>query len=494
MSRQRFDTDLLLSHGYCLADDEHEREIMMPYPPLGILYLSSHLRARGFSVEVYDTTFGSFEGFRERLEACRPRLVGLYGNLMTRANLLRMTAVAREAGATVVLGGPEPAPWAEQYLSRGAHVVVVGEGELTLEELLRRLPERGLDGVAEIRGIRYLDAAGRLQTTGPRSQLRPLDDQPWPDRDAIDMARYLEAWKSHHGASSVSLITARGCPYTCTWCSHAVFGQTHRRRSVENVADEVAHIVDRYDPDRLWYADDVFTHHRPWTLRYARELDRRGLRVPFECISRADRINEGIADALAEMGCFRLWIGSESGSQRVLDAMKRLTDVDDVRAKTAMLQARGIEVGMFIMLGYEGEEESDLEATVEHLKRADPDIFLTTVAYPIRGTPYFDHVADRLRTDLDWERGSDRDLKIAGRHSERYYEHATRWMVNEVGLHRALKSGSRNPLRLGRLYLASRRGRLGMRRTRIEREEQALQPAAGRGWDSAERRAREALR
>jgi radical SAM superfamily enzyme YgiQ (UPF0313 family) len=460
----------VLSHGYCLAEDEHEREIMMPYPPLGLLYLSSHLKARGFSVEVYDATFGSLGGFEDCLASHRPRVVGLSCNLMTRAAILKMITIARAAGARVVLGGPEAGPNAEDYLRSGADVVVIGEGEATLEKLLDELPIQGVDGLESIAGIAYIGADNEVCTTPPRPQLRRLSDQPWPDREAIDMDRYLSTWRAHHGAASVSIITARGCPYTCTWCSHGVFGRTHRRREVTEVADEVEHIVERWKPERLWYADDVFTLNRSWTIEYAAELSRRGLRVPFECISRSDRINREVADALADMGCFRVWLGSESGSQRVLDAMKRLVRVEDIQAKTAMLQARGIQVGMFMMLGYEDEDEEDLAASVDHLKRAAPDVFLTTVAYPIRGTEYYDRVRGKTRSDRPWAERTDRDLRITGRRSLRYYDHAKRWMVNEVNLALARRRGSRDWPRLARFYLASRRGRLGMWLTRNQLE------------------------
>lgn len=482
--------NLLLSHGYCLAEDEHERAVMMPYPPLGMLYLSSHLKAKGFAVEVYDTTFGSVEGFGDALTASRPRFVGLSCNLMTRATVLRMAAMAHDAGAVVVAGGPEAGPNADEYLRHGVDVVVAGEGELTLEELLRHLEAQGRDRLDEVRGIAFLDAAGEVRTTPPRPLLRPLSAQPWPDRAAVDLGAYLRAWRGRHGFGSVSLITARGCPFTCTWCSHGVFGRTYRRREVAEVADEVAWIAQTHAPERLWYADDVFTLNRPWTLAFAAELKRRGLRLPFECISRADRLNPDLADALAEMGCFRLWLGSESGSQRLLDRMGRLTRLEEVQAATAMLQARGIQVGMFMMLGYEGETEADLEATVQHLERSAPDLFLTTVAYPIRGTEYHRRVADRLRSDRPWAERTDRDLRIAGRHSRRYYDHATRWMVNEVNLHLERRRGCRDWLRLSRMLLAARRGRLGMWLTRNEREERELHASSGRGWGPAEERAR----
>jgi radical SAM superfamily enzyme YgiQ (UPF0313 family) len=210
-----------------------------------------------------------------------------------------------------------------------------------------------------------------------------------------------------------------------------VFGETHRRRSVGNVADEVQVIAERYQPERLWYADDVFAIHRSWTIEYAKELDRRRIRLPFECISRAERIDDEVAAALASLGCFRVWIGSESGSQRVLDAMKRKVSVDQVQDTAKRLHRHGIEVGMFIMLGYDGEEMSDLQATVDHLKHASPDVFLTTVSYPIKGTPYYDQVSGRLAPQK-WADQTDRDLVVRGRPVRTYYDFARRWMTAEV--------------------------------------------------------------
>jgi radical SAM superfamily enzyme YgiQ (UPF0313 family) len=303
------------------------------------------------------------------------------------------------------------------------------------------------------------------------------------------MERYLETWKSHHGLSSVSLITARGCPYKCNWCSHTVFGHTHRRRSPEDVVEEVAWIRERYNPDQLWYADDVLTIHPRWFLQYAALLKERGLYFPFECISRADRLKEETIEALAGMGCYRLWIGAESGSQRILDAMQRQADVSDIQQKTKMLQAKGIEVGMFIMLGYDGEEVSDIEATVEHLKKSNPDVFLTTVAYPIKGTKYYHKVTDKILTHLEWEARTDRNLGVTGRYSARFYEHATRWMVNEVNLSKARQAHSSDFLQMAKMFVNARRGRLGMRLTEHEREGNNSQETetGGRGWGTAER-------
>jgi len=384
---------------------------------------------------------------------------------MTRRNVLLAIRQAKEAGATVVLGGPDPANYLAEYLDAGADAIVIGEGELTLEELLTE------KDFTSIKGIAYRGADGAIIRNEPRPMIADLDAQPFPDRAAIDQAGYVDLWRKHHGEGSVSLITARGCPYTCTWCSHAVFGYSHRRRSAANVVDEVEHIVATYHPDLLWYADDVFTMNFKWLFEYAALLERRGLKVPFETISREDRLNEEVVATLARMGCSRLWIGAESGSQRVLDLMKRRTDADRVKSMVHLLHRHGIAVGMFIMLGYEGEERADIEATVGFLKDAAPDTFLTTVAYPIKGTPYYGAVEDRVVAHRTWAEGSDRDLGVLGRHSPRYYRFATRWMVSEVALQRSLRRPTlRAYPRLAKTFVSARVGRLGMLLTEGERE------------------------
>jgi radical SAM superfamily enzyme YgiQ (UPF0313 family) len=462
-------TDVLLAHAYFLAEDAAERQIMRPHPPLGLLYLSSHLKRAGAAVSVFDSTFRTFADFTDRLDRERPPVVGIAVNLMTKRNALRMMAACRERGVKVVVGGPDPPYHAERYLDAGAAVVVVGEGERTVEDLLSRLrlPD-WRSAMADVPGIVFRDGAGRLVRTLPRPLLPDLDAQPGPDREAADMPRYLDAWRRRHGVGTVSLITARGCPYTCTWCSRSVFGTTHRRRSVTSVADEVEQIVDRYRPERLWYADDVFAIHRGWTLAYAAELDRRGLRLPFECISRAERIDDSVADALQSLGCFRVWIGSESGSQNVLDAMQRRVRVEQVQGTTARLHRRGIEVGLFIMLGYDGETLDDLRATIDHLKRTAPDVFLTTVAYPIKGTPYYQQVQQRVKGNGSWMETTDRDLVVRGRPVKRYYDFARRWITAEVSRERHLKS--RRYARAMRAASSALVGRLGMAMTAEWRE------------------------
>jgi radical SAM superfamily enzyme YgiQ (UPF0313 family) len=413
---------ILLTHGYFLEEDHKERQIMKPYAPLGLLYLSSHLRQHGFEVEIYDSTFGTKGELFQELEKGPASALGIYGTLMTRGNVLEIMSRGRAAGWRIILGGPEPANYAAEYLAAGGDVIVAGEGEISLEGLIRT--EMNPAYWPKIPGIIYRRSDGSVCRTPPAPLIPDLDAQPWPDRDRIDIQKYLSVWRAHHGKGSVSIITARGCPYHCNWCSHSVYGKTHRRRSPRGVVDEVEWIIERYHPEMLWLADDVFTIHHGWLFEYAAEMGRRSLRIPFECITRADRVNEQVAETLAALGCFRVWIGSESGSQRILDAMQRGVTLEQVRRAVHLCKSNGIQTGMFLMWGYEGEELEDIEATVEHVRECNPDIFFTTVSYPIRGTPYYDHVAPRLVKISAWEQSTDRDFRIQGRHSRRFYRHA----------------------------------------------------------------------
>ena len=429
--------ELLLTHGYFLYEDPKELQIMKPYPPLGILYICAYLRRRGVQVQVFDSTFSSRQELFDIIRKGPPSVLGVYANLMTRPNVVEILHCAKDAGWRTIVGGPEPGAYIEQYLDAGADFVVIGEGEITLEELLAVLRGDSHQALEEVAGIAFRSRNGEIIQTRPREQIRDINAQPWPAREAIDMDRYVSVWREHHGTGAVSLITARGCPYHCRWCSHQVFGKTHRRRTPTSVADELAWLVGRYHPDMAWMADDVFTIHHGWLFQYASELKQRGLKVPFECISRADRLNSQVVETLAQMGCFRVWIGSESGSQKILDAMERGVTVDEVQSAVSLCRSNGIQTGMFLMWGYDGEELDDIEATIQHVKKSDPDIFLTTISYPIQGTEYSSQVAERVERVKPWSVSSDRDVRIRGRHSRRFYGIADQLLRSEVELEHA---------------------------------------------------------
>ena len=245
-----------------------------------------------------------------------------------------------------------------------------------------------------------------------------------------------------------------------------MYGETHRRRSAKNVVDEIEFLLETYHPDMLWFADDVFTINHAWFHSFYEEMKRRNLKIPFECISRADRLNEEILKQMAELGCFRIWYGSESGSQRILDAMQRRVTVEKIQSVTQQAKNYGIEAGLFVMLGYPGEEISDIEATVDHLKKAGADTFLTTVAYPIKGTEFYHEVESQLYHTAEWMDSTDRQLEFAGRHSKKFYWFANRYLVNEVRQHQLQHHNGTNKLAAAKSLLKARLARIGMELTK----------------------------
>lgn len=417
---------------------------MKPYPTLGILYISSYLKSKGFSVSIFDTTFSSKKDFCNFIEQERPSVVGIYSNLMTKFNVIEQIRFCKQHNCKIIVGGPDVAKYAENYLNIGADVAVIGEAEETMAELLPAISKNGVHKLEQILGIVFQNEDGNIIYNELRPLIKDLDSLPLPDRDAIDIQRYVDTWRTHHTMGSASLICARGCPYTCTWCSRSVFGETHRRRSAKNVVDEIELLRERYKPDMLWFADDVFTINQKWFNEFYAEMKKRNIIIPFECITRADRLNADIIQKMAELGSFRIWYGAESGSQKILDAMQRRVTVDEIQRVTKLTKQHGIEAGFFIMLGYPGEEISDIEETVDLLKETLPDIFLTTVAYPIKGTPLFDEVKKQITTHAEWDKLTDRTLKFSGRFSDAFYKYANRYVVNEVANFRLKQNGNSN--------------------------------------------------
>ena len=425
-----------------------------------MLYLSAFLKTRGYSVEIFDSTFAERSRLVERF-ASESGTVGIYTTLMTRRSVLEIVRAAKRHGWRVILGGPESANYTAEYLEAGADAIVIGEGELTLSELLPALARVGAHRLHDVPGIAFRDEAGAIVHTRERAKLKDLDSLPLPDREAIDHRLYLDAWKTHHGASSINLITARGCPYRCNWCSHAVYGYTHRRRSPAAVADEMQ--CDRRSlRSRPSLVRGRRLHDQPSLARRATrrsssaaESTGRSRRSRAQIVCKARRPCE----LLRKLGCYRIWIGSESGSQKILDGMERGVTVEQVRHSTKLAQAHGIQVGMFLMWGYEGEELEDIAATVEHVKRSNPDVFLTTVSYPIKGTGYFAKVRDKVALPLAWAEGSDRDYVVAGRRGKEYYKLADRWLRNEV---EASRIEAREPARAAELMSAARQAKAAM--------------------------------
>lgn len=455
---------ILFTHGYFLHEDPKEALIMRPYVPLGILYISAYLEKNGFENDVFDSTFSTFDSLRQTLLNTKPNVLAIYTNLMTKINVLKIIqfvkAESKLCDTKIILGGPEVRHHRENFLNYGADVVVIGEGEETMLELVKLVAQKQVtpQTLLSVRGIAFKQD-GQIITTEERSLIKDINLLPFPNRKKIDFTPYLNGWKQHHGYSMMSVNTMRGCPYTCKWCSRAVYGGTYRRRSPQLVAAELSLLKKEYKPDMIWFVDDVFTIHHKWLKEFADEVKKADAAIPYEIISRADRLNEEVIKILKESGCFRIWVGAESGSQKIIDAMDRRVDVMKTREMILLAKKHGIEAGTFIMLGYPGETKHDIRQTIQHLVQANPSQYTITVAYPIKGTPLFEEVeADMLNSDLSWETSTDREIDFKRTHSKKYYQHAIKWVNTEV----YLQTKNKNLLKIPYLRLKSLKYQLQM--------------------------------
>lgn len=439
--------DLLLFHAYLLAEDPREQELMRPFPPLGLQYLVAWLRREGFpEVDAFDPTFAPGpESFFARVAETNPRVVGLYGHTVTRPTGLAMVARCRDEDRRTIAGGPDPVQYIDEYLDGGVEVIVVGEGEQTLQELMEHLRANGWRwnraALRNVAGIVFRDDDGATVRTGPRALIRPLDRLPWPHRERRDLDAYFSAWRARHGETALSLNTSRGCPYHCTWCSKQVYGDTFRRRDVAKVVDEVLWLRETFAPDQLWFVDDVFTVNRKWVHRFCDEMVDRGAVTPFYLIARPEAVDPAMLDDLRRAGCYRIYMSAESGAQHVLDAMRKESTVDDIHRAATLIRAAGIEIGAFVMLGYPGEALDDIRATLRMLHAIEPDVTLLSVAHPMKGTRFYDEVADRLVQPPGWAEKNGGRLAFRMRYSHRFYEVAQRHIFTETGLVKKVRRG-----------------------------------------------------
>jgi anaerobic magnesium-protoporphyrin IX monomethyl ester cyclase len=302
----------------------------------------------------------------------------------------------------VLAAGSDATDHPELYLQAGAAAVITGEGEITMVEALRALSDGGPDTLAAVAGLALRDAAGSVARTRPRPIIRHLDGLPRPAWDLVDIEHYRAVWLRHHGYFSMNVATTRGCPYHCNWCAKPIYGQRYTARAPEAVAEEIAWLRARFEPDHLWIADDIFGLQPGWIERFAGLQVAHGNVVPFKCLLRADGVTDPIARALAAAGCRTAWIGAESGSQRILDAMEKGTRVAQIEAASRLLHAQGIEVGFFLQFGYPGEAREDIEQTIAMVDRCRPDDIGVSVSYPLPGTPFYERVRRQMGATQNW--------------------------------------------------------------------------------------------
>jgi anaerobic magnesium-protoporphyrin IX monomethyl ester cyclase len=425
-------TDVLLTHSNHLPYDRKQVRKMTPYPPLATLYAAGLLRENGYSVAVFDTTLQEPEaGFRKALQLHQPKIVAIYEddfNFITKMCLTRMrelawqmSAIARRFGARVVVHGSDATDHAAEYLQNGCDYVLDGEAERTLLELVRSLKNR--TEVSHLRGVRQLAASDTTPISTPRFA-KPNHDAvslSLPARDLIDLSPYRAGWKRAHGFFSMNLIASRGCPFRCNWCAKPVFGDTYQLRPARDVAQEMRLLRDTYGADHLWFADDIFALNRRWTQEFAAAVEELGYPVPFKIQARADLLTAETVHALKRAGCAEVWMGVESGSQKILDAMEKGLRVEHVVAARQNLKREGIVASYFLQLGYPGENWQDLQKTIALVRESRPDDIGVSFSYPLPNTRFHARVREQLGKKQNWSDSEDLCVMFKGAYTDQFY-------------------------------------------------------------------------
>jgi anaerobic magnesium-protoporphyrin IX monomethyl ester cyclase len=439
---------ILVGHSYYLRFDPKQWERGKPYPPLATIQVAALLRQMGHRVTLFDSMLAEgVEEYDRSIQSGQPDVVLLYEdnfNFLTKMCLARMREAAcqmigeaRAKGARVIVAGSDASDQPDAFLAAGADVVLIGEGIASMIELVRRLEhDHDVDTKAWVSGITGVASLEGGQTRLTRIGVLPPDPRivGHPAWDLIDIERYRSMWLEHHGYFSLNMAASRGCPFRCHWCAKPIWGNHYNRRSAQDVADEMHFLKAKFKPDHIWMADDIFGFHVNWVEEFAAHLSTVDGSIPFTIQTRADLISERMAAALKQAGCAEVWLGAESGSQRVLDSMNKGTKVADLIAARGRLGALGVRVGFFIQLGYLGEQLVDLLATRDLLVRAAPDDIGISVSYPLPGTKFYEQVKAQLGEKTHWRDSGDLAMMFRGAYDSDFYRQVRDLLHEQVAL------------------------------------------------------------
>ncbi|NII27265.1 B12-binding domain-containing radical SAM protein [Pseudoflavitalea sp. X16] len=423
---------ILFSHSYFLRFDPKQWATGQPYAPLGTLYAASLMRENGYTVSLFDTMFAhGAEEVLPSLDHFQPDFFVIYDdgfNYLTKMCLtnmreaaFRMSKLARERGCTVIVSSSDSTDHYEQYLQEGADFVVLGEGEVTLAELIQAI-NKGATSFTSIPGLAYRQGDAVIKT-GKRPVIRELDALPFPAWDLIEITPYRAMWLKSSGYFSMNMGTTRGCPFKCNWCAKPIYGNRYNSRSPQNVVQELKLLKEQYHFDHIWFCDDIFGLKPGWVQEFAELTEQENLPLRFKIQSRADLlVQENYVRSLARAGCENTWMGAESGSQEILDAMDKGTTIEQIYTATKLLKEHGIRPSFFIQFGYPGETKEDIRKTIRMIRELMPAELGISVSYPLPGTVFYERVKNELQEKANWTDSDELQLMFKNTYPPAFYK------------------------------------------------------------------------
>jgi anaerobic magnesium-protoporphyrin IX monomethyl ester cyclase len=440
---------ILVCHSYFLGFDPKQVARGKPYPPLATLQVAALLRQAGHDVTLFDAMLAAgIDEYDRKLAAVEPQVVVFYEdsfNFLSKMCLgkmreaaCQMISAARRAGARVIASGPDVSDAPETYLRAGADLALIGEGLATLLDLIPRLNgdtrATGSELIQGLKGAATLVNDEVVKINGAKVLPNPAHEEGFAAWDLVDIDRYRAVWMKSQGYFSLNMAASRGCSFRCTWCAKPIWGNQYLQRTAASVAAEMLYLKRTFAPDHVWFADDIFGFRVDWVNEFAAILAADGGGIPFTIQTRADLLSERMAAALREAGCSEAWLGAESGSQRVLDAMNKGTTIAEIITARARLKAAGIRVGFFIQLGYLDEQLADILATRSLLESARPDDVGVSVSYPLPGTKFYELVKAQLNGKTHWQDSDDLEMMFQGTYTSDFYRTVRTLLHDQVNL------------------------------------------------------------
>jgi anaerobic magnesium-protoporphyrin IX monomethyl ester cyclase len=438
-------TNVLFTHSYFYKFDAKQWRSKQPYPPLGTILAAAVIRRAGFHVSLFDTNLrNSPDEITTPLLRERPSYVVIYDdgfNYLTKMCLTKMRDAAfdmakraKKSGCTVIVSSSDASDHYEKYFPFGVDYVIRGEGEDTLKELLLTLEKRG--DVALIRGLAF-KRSGKTTVTESRQVLKDLDNLPLPAWDLVDIESYRKIWRKHHGYFSLNLATTRGCPYKCNWCAKPIYGNRYNSRTPAHVVSEIEMLLTDHKPNHFWMADDIFGLKPGWPQEFRNLVKAKNLKFRYKIQSRADLLlEEDNINALAESGVETIWMGAESGSQKILDAMDKGTTIQQIKTASALIREKGIKLGFFIQFGYPGETSEDIDKTIQLILEVMPDEVGISISYPLPGTKFYENVKSQLTEKQNWTDSDDLEMMFHSQFRSNYYRELHRYVHSVYQKHK----------------------------------------------------------
>lgn len=442
--------NLLFSHSYFMFFDPKQWALGQPYAPLGTLWAAAVMRDAGHTVALFDTMFSrSAEELLPQLEKHRPDIFIIYDdgfNYLTKMCLtnmreaaFRMQQLAKAKGCTVIVSSSDSTDHFERYLDNGTDFVIKGEAEMTLLETVSKL-QKGESDFENVAGLAYRHE-GKTITTAKRNVITELDRLPLPAWDLADIDAYRERWMQSSGYFSINMGTTRGCPFKCNWCAKPIYGNRYNSRSPEQVAAELKMLRTKTAFDHVWFSDDIFGLKPGWVNTFADLVEKEGLTFRYKIQSRADLlVQENYVADLARSGCETVWMGAESGSQQILDAMDKGTTVEQIYEATRLLKKHGIRPAFFLQFGYLGETVDDIRMTIKMLNDLLPEDIGISVSYPLPGTKFYEKVKGDLLGKANWTDSDDLDLMFRNTYPAEFYRQLHRYVHKNYRKHQGFES------------------------------------------------------